>query len=114
MDNCLRTLKGHTDQVNTATFNTDGNRIVSSSNDFTVRIWDVITGYCLQTLKGHTGDVNSASFSPDGRHIVSASIDGTIIIWSFPPLQDLIDQTRQRFKNRPLTPDERRTYYLDN
>ena len=29
------------------------------------------------------------------------------------PLQELIDQSRERFKNRPLTPEERHKYYLE-
>ena len=57
--------------------------------------------------------INSATFSPDGKRIVSASDDNTIRIWDFTPLQDLIDQTRERFKDRPLTAEERRMYYLE-
>lgn len=45
--------------------------------------------------------------------IVSASYDNNVIIWDFPPLQELIDQTHERFKNRQLTLEERRMYYLE-
>ena len=45
--------------------------------------------------------------------IVSASEDKTVRIWYFPPLQELIDQTREHFKDRQLTPEERRQYYLE-
>ena len=64
-------------------------------------------------LEGHTRNINSAAFSPDGKFIVSAANDGTIRIWDFPPLQELIDQTRKRFKDRQLTPEEKRKYYLE-
>lgn len=64
-------------------------------------------------LKGHTTHVNSVAFSPDGKRIVSGASDGTVRIWEYPPLQDLIDETRRRFKDRQLTPEERREYYLD-
>ena len=58
-----------------------------------------------------------ATFSPDGETILSAGLS-EIILWdaqskNFPPLQELIDQTRERFKDRPLTPEERRKYYLE-
>ncbi|MCQ2319338.1 MAG: WD40 domain-containing protein [Bacteroidales bacterium] len=65
-------------------------------------------------LRGHTSYVCSASYSPDGKHIVSASRDGTIKIWkAIPPLQEMLDITRERFKDRELTPEERHRYYLE-
>ena len=107
-------LEGHTNYVWSASFSHDGKYIVSASADKTVRIWDAETGRQIgQPLEGHTDDVLSASFSPDGKRIVSASIDHTVRIWDFPPFQQLIDETREQFKNRPLTPEERRKYYLD-
>lgn len=107
-------LRGHTEAVKFVSFSPDGKRIVSASWDKTIRIWDAETGRQIgQPLEGHLDVVNSASFSPDGKWIVSASSDGTIRIWSFPPLQDLIDQTRERFKDRLLTPEERHQYYLE-
>lgn len=53
------------------------------------------------------------SFDSDGRRIVAASSDGTIRIWDFPSLQNLINQTRERFKDYPLSPEEKRNYYLE-
>ena len=107
-------LEGHTESVTSASFSPDGKYIVSASYDKTVRIWDAKTGQQVgNPLVGHTFFVLSASFSPDGRYIVSASWDKTVKIWDFPSLQELIDSTTERFKNRPLTPEERKKYYLD-
>ena len=105
------TLEGHTASVLSATFSPDGRYIVSASDDNTIRIWDTKTGHQVQTL--NCKDPITAIFSTDGRHIMSVDIYGTIKIWDFPPLQELIDSTRERFKNRPLTPEERRQYYLE-
>ena len=110
-DNAI--LKGHTSYVNSVSFSPDGKRIVSGSDDNTIRIWDATTGKELEILEGHTDWVNSVSFSPDGKRIVSGSDDKTIRIWDFPPLQELIDKTREQFKDYPLTPEERRKYYLE-
>ena len=98
--------------VNSASFSPDGSRVVSASDDRTIRIWDVATGSVLTTLEGHTDVVKSASFSPDGSRVVFAA-EKAIQIFDFPPLQELIDQTREQFKNRKLTPEERRKYYLE-
>ena len=77
--------------------------------------WDAETDRQIgQPLKGSTfGEVESASFSPDGKRIVLADRSNSIRIWDYQTLQELIDQTRERFKNRHLTPEERRKYYLE-
>ena len=74
-------LKGHEDNVQSAAFSPDGKKIVSASEDYTVKVWDVQTGECIRTLKGHEEYVQSAAFSPDGKRIVSASDDETVKVW---------------------------------
>ncbi|MEE1119871.1 MAG: hypothetical protein U0K90_08055, partial [Bacteroidales bacterium] len=59
----------------------DGKRIISGSNDNTIKIWDANTGQCLQTLEGHSWNVRSVAYSPDATKINSGSGDGTIKIW---------------------------------
>src|SRR5882762_3882390 len=76
-------LLGHTREVNFVAFSPDGKRIVSASDDETIRIWNSETGdLVLGPLEGHTSWVYSAVFSPEGRRIVSASFDKTIRIWN--------------------------------
>jgi WD40 repeat protein len=74
-------LYGHTSPVNSVAFSYDGLRIVSGSDDETVRIWDAVSGTIQHTLKGHTGWVSSVAFSFDGLRIVSGSHDDTVRIW---------------------------------
>ena len=105
-------LRGHTAYVQSAAFSPDGKYIVSASLDFTVRIWDAKTGIQVnKPIQGHT-TAHSASFSSDGKQIVWTEGEA-IHIKDFPPLQDLIDQTRERFKGRKLTTEERKKYYLE-
>ena len=77
----VMTLIGHTGGVNSAAYSPDGKRIVSASDDKTLKIWDAKAGKELLTLKGHIDSVNSVMFSLDGKRIVSGSNDGTIKIW---------------------------------
>ena len=79
-------LEEHEDSVISATFSPDGKRIVSASDDETVKVWDAQTGECIRTLKGHKYCVWSAAFSPDGSRIVSASHDETLRIWDISDL----------------------------
>ena len=73
---------GHTDIVVSVALSSDGQRIVSGSNDKTVRIWDASTGREIGApLTGHINGVVSVAFSPDGRQIVSGSSDTTIRLW---------------------------------
>ena len=109
----LRIIRGHTLQVSTAIFSPDGYYIVSASRDQTVRVWDVKSGKQICILDTFEYQPTSVDFSPDGKHIAISSTDEIIHIWDFPTLQELIDQTRERFKDYPLTDEERRMYYLE-
>ena len=77
----LLTLKGHTSGLGSASFSTDGSRILTGSADGTAKVWDAHTGTELLTLKGHFGGVLWASFSPDGSRIVTSSGDGWAKVW---------------------------------
>ena len=46
----VRTLVGHTNKVYAVAF--DGRRIISSSMDRTIRVWDFDTGRCVHLLEG--------------------------------------------------------------
>ena len=49
----LRTFQGHSKAVNNLAFSPDGKRLVSVSDDATVRIWEPNTGKELHMLRGH-------------------------------------------------------------
>jgi len=58
----------------------DSSRIVSSSTDHTIKVWDLNNGELLWT-GNHDDKVQRVAFSPDGENIVSASDDYSIKLW---------------------------------
>ena len=49
---------GHSGWVTSVSFSPDGNRIVSGSNDETLRVWDVTTGAIISTMEGKIKSYN--------------------------------------------------------
>jgi len=75
-------------------------------------VWNLNSGRIIYE-KSVGSPIKTAAFTPDEKQIITISEDNFIRVYDFPSLQDLIDQNCERFKNRPLTPEERRQYYLE-
>lgn len=73
-----KVLRGHEDHVITC-LQFSGNRIVSGSDDNTLKVWSATSGRCLRTLVGHTGGVWSSQMA--GSLVVSGSTDRTLRVW---------------------------------
>ena len=82
INNTAQTLAGHTDSIRSISCSPDSSKIVTGSDDNTIRIWNVTTNTCIHTLTGHTDKINSVSWSPNGKYIASSSDDSTIRIWN--------------------------------
>ncbi|XP_063546442.1 F-box/WD repeat-containing protein 7-like [Cydia strobilella] len=71
-------MRGHDDHVITC-LQFYGNRILSGSDDTTLKVWSAITGKCLRTLVGHSGGVWSSQMV--GDLVISGSTDRTLRVW---------------------------------
>lgn len=108
-----RRFSGHGERVCHASFSSDGKMAVSASPSKVI-VWDVESGIPLEIIELDTigYDINFVKFNPDDSRIF-ISYDGKLTIIDFPKLQKLIDATRKRFRNRKLSEQERKQYYLE-
>ena len=74
-------LEGYAASVTCVNFSPDGQRVVSGSEDGTLKLWS-FDGEEIKTVKGHEKKITSISFSPNGQRVVSGSEDGILKVWS--------------------------------
>ena len=60
----------------------DGTKLVSGSEDQTIRIWDIMNKMIIKILSGHTSPIDALVISPDSLYIISGSWDLTIRFWN--------------------------------
>ena len=73
---------GHTGEIYSVSYSSDGLTLASGSSDKTIRMWDARTGESLYILNGLRYSITSVSYSPDGAQFASRSAgDGTMCLW---------------------------------
>jgi len=88
----LSVIRGHAGVVTSVAVTPDGTRLVTGSGlragpiigttkDYSVRVWDLLTGRELNVFKGHEDAVSIVAVTPDGTRVVTGSKDGTARIW---------------------------------
>ena len=100
---CVTTLKGHYEKVNSLSFHplflkdvpTMGPNIATCSNDLNIKLWSFNPELKYQksvTFKGHEESVNQVEFHPMGNLIGSASNDKTCRLWDIETKKELLLQ----------------------
>jgi len=81
-------LVGHSGPVYGTSFSVDGSFLLSSSEDCSVKLWDVQQRACAMSYEGHSRPIWDVSFGARGTKFASAGMDQTVRLWmtdcSFP------------------------------
>ncbi len=124
----VKSFFGHSDWIRSLTFSPDSKLLISSSDDKTVRVWDIVTGQLKHLLVGHNHLENSNSqdnpnrvkaigISPNGQTLITGSANSQIKLWKMDlltrPLISEASVTRSS-SSSPLTLVNRLPISLDN
>jgi len=67
--------------VNSIAFHPEGNFLLSSSNDQTLKITDLRQGQVIYTLYGHERATFATTFSQNGEFFASGGADNNVLAW---------------------------------
>lgn len=89
----LHTLKGHTMEIFSVDWTSNGQYIVSGSGDKSIRLWEADGGKCVYTLvnpksaetaaneEQQSAGITCVSVSPDNQIIAAGSLDNSVRFW---------------------------------
>jgi WD40 repeat protein len=104
-------LRGHTDEVTSAIFTNDGNRVLSTSSDGTLRLWDARGGEALAVLESGGDPLYEVSLSSNGT-LATYAKSGVVRVFKCEvcgSLEELQALARSRAP-QPLTAEERQRF----
>eukprot|EP00741_Cyanophora_paradoxa_P018513 tig00021070_g17872.t2 len=78
---CVKSMGGHTGFVLALACSDATETLFSSSQDSTIKVWDLTRCEEVGVLRGHNGFVRCVSVTPDGRYLFSGAQDSTIRMW---------------------------------
>jgi len=69
--------------LNDVAFTPDGRRLVTVSNDETVRLWDTETWIEVGGFKWKIGRLGAVAVSPDGLGMAAGADSGKVVVWDY-------------------------------
>ena len=100
-----RTLAGHCGCISAIVPYYDSQYVVSTSDDYTLRLWDILSGQCVHTMEGHTSEIHSVDITPDGRYVVSRGWDNALRVWDMESGQCMHTMEGTAYSKVAITPD---------
>ncbi|ETO34378.1 G-protein beta WD-40 repeats containing protein, partial [Reticulomyxa filosa] len=97
-----KVFQGHLHGVNSVRFSPDGTKVVSSSYDETIKIWDVRSGHEIEELRGYVGPVIDAQFLSDRNKFLVHFNKRIVGLWDV----ELGNQIKQFEGYTRLSPDQ--------
>ena len=109
-------LAGHSGWVSSLTFSANSQRLISSSTDNTIRIWDMNSRATTRILKGHQSEVFSALLTSDESRAISAGKDKRILEWELnsPPSLFREHVLAEPVREVVFSPDSQLFYTIDD
>lgn len=89
VEHAARCRSGHHAAVSALAFTRDSRRLLSASDDTTVRAWNVSTAECVATLSAHGSGVRHLSVAIDGSTFATTDVRGEGRIWDSTTLTEL-------------------------
>lgn len=97
----LHSLKGHKDAVTCIALIDD--KILSSSKDGTLKVWDSVTQHCIQTIIGGHHEVWSFAINRTNNLIVAGGADDTMRVFSYTKQDESVNQNHDEFAESYLS-----------
>ena len=77
----IQTFNQHTDTVRSIQVDEKSNKLITSSDDMTIKIWNLETGECLKTLNNQHKNWITSVLMIQNSKFISGSWDKTIKLW---------------------------------
>jgi ribosome biogenesis protein ERB1 len=78
---CALTYKGHKNMIRTVTIEPTGQFMASGSDDGTVRIWEIQTGYCMKTFDFKGSVIRSVMWCPNkALSLLAVAVDNKVVL----------------------------------
>ena len=86
-------LIGHDNSVTRILPSPTERLVATVSHDYSVRIWDMVSGAERYTLLGHRQRPTEACFASDGKLLATAGMEGEVKVWDVGTGQELMTLT---------------------